>query len=1420
MLSNKDSKYIITKLIDMKRNSIYLSILVSILMILGQFSSTAQTTIAGWSFPTLAAQPNTPTTIAADAGSGTIYLDGTNGSSAWLQATQLNSFTGVTTSALALVDSAANGKSMVFGLSMTNLQNLVLTFQVRRTSSGYTNHEWAYSTNGTNFTTFTTTNTAPSVVNVWEAKTVDFSSISALTNQANVYIKLTVTGASSGTGNNRLDDFVFQASPYSTGNTVATPVLSVPTSVIYTPTNVNITCSTAGSSIYYTTDGTTPTTSSTQFTTPIAITSAMTLKAKAFLTGYTESFVATATYTFPIEVANIAAFKAANTATSGTVYKITGDVTFVYRNGRNIFVKDASAGLCIYDNTTSVITQTYNNGDVISGGLYGSCTIYGGLYEFIPTYATAAGTPGTPVTPLIITADVLSANFSQYESQLVKIEDVTFATGTFGTGAAGNVNMTQGTTTLVCRNQFGVLTGYTTDATQPYDVIGFAIPYNTAKQVAPRALTDITPSYTIPTYTVTFPTVTGVTFTPESGSVSPVDSLGNFSFTVTIDPAYSNSIFVVKTNGNTLTPVAGVYTISTIEANQVITIEGVSINSYTITVTSGSNGSITPNGVVNVNYGSNQSFTITPDANYQISTITVDGVVVTNVPVYTFNNVTANHTIAVAFELIPLNQFQITATAGANGSITPNGIVNVISGNDQAFTITPLLGYHIDSVLVDEVYNATATTTGAYSFTNVIANHTIRAVFAVNTYTITATAGANGSVSPSGITTYNYSSNASFTATPANGYQMDSMFVDGVFTTPIATYLFQNITANHTIHYTFSLIPLPSFIEDFETLSAGTGSYSGANLTFATGNYFVKGFTTMDANDRFLGTRSIRMRGNGSDPNGNEITMSFDKPNGIGAVTFRYGSYGTHTGGTFVVQYSADQGVVWNDVPNNSFTATAWNAGTGMLTGTVAINIPGNVRIRFFKAMQGTGTSVNIDNIEITDYIAINTVATPTFSQPSGAVFAPFNLTISSITPDATIRYTTDGSIPTETSDIFTTPIPITTTTTLKAKAFKTGMTSSVVVTAIYTFPVQVANIEEFIEAANGVTSTIPFHITGDVTFVFRSERFIYIKDNTASLLVMDNTTPLITNTYQNGDVISGGIIGTYNNYFGLSQFFPITNWAASTVNAGAITPIVVTAQEIAENYGLYESKLVTIQAASFNAGEFNTTTATNIGFTQGTSPMIARNVFKTLSMTIPAGYIADVTGFVLKFNTTYQIAPRENADIVEIVPEQVATPTFAPVAGTHGAPLSVSVSCTTPDALIYYTTDGATPTDQSQLYTAPVVLEAGQYTMKAIAYKAGMTPSEVASVDYLVTVGVEDYLAHKIQIYPNPATQYVTINTPSDGIQITEYQIFDQFGKVIVQSNETLENNQIDISHFTNGVYVIRLLTNKGIINKKLIKF
>ena len=78
---------------------------------------------------------------------------------------------------------------------------------------------------------------------------------------------------------------------------VATPVFSVESGAVDSGTEVTITCSTEGAKIYYTTDGTEPTASSTEYTAAISVTEAVTLKAIAVKSGMNDSAVASASYT-------------------------------------------------------------------------------------------------------------------------------------------------------------------------------------------------------------------------------------------------------------------------------------------------------------------------------------------------------------------------------------------------------------------------------------------------------------------------------------------------------------------------------------------------------------------------------------------------------------------------------------------------------------------------------------------------------------------------------------------------------------------------------------------------------------------------------------------------------------------------------------------------------------------------------------------------------------------------------------------------------------------------------------------------------------------------------------------------------------------------------------------------------------------
>ncbi|MBU4473523.1 MAG: putative Ig domain-containing protein [Candidatus Omnitrophica bacterium] len=72
------------------------------------------------------------------------------------------------------------------------------------------------------------------------------------------------------------------------------------------------------------------------------------------------------------------------------------------------------------------------------------------------------------------------------------------------------------------------------------------------------------------------------------------------------------------------------------------------------------------------------------------------------------------------------------------------------------------------------------------------------------TYTITASAGPGGSISPSGIVTVNQGSDISFTVTPDTGYQITNVLVDGSSVGAVEEYTFENVKQNHTIQANFS----------------------------------------------------------------------------------------------------------------------------------------------------------------------------------------------------------------------------------------------------------------------------------------------------------------------------------------------------------------------------------------------------------------------------------------------------------------------------------------------------------------------------------------------------------------------------------------------------------------------------------------
>ena len=107
----------------------------------------------------------------------------------------------------------------------------------------------------------------------------------------------------------------------------------------------------------------------------------------------------------------------------------------------------------------------------------------------------------------------------------------------------------------------------------------------------------------------------------------------------------------------------------------------------------------------------------------------------------------------------------------------------------------------------------------------------------------------------------------------------------------------------------------------------------------------------------------------------------------------------------------------------------------------------------------------------------------------------------------------------------------------------------------------------------------------------------------------------------------------------------------------------------------------------------------------------------------------------------------------------RVAAPTAIPAPGTFHVTQRVTLLCATPGATIHYTTDGSTPSAASPVfdpYVLPVLDAVNQgtrgvassYTIKALALKDGMEPSEVASFEYTIERrDTDSYISE--EIYP-----------------------------------------------------------------------
>ncbi|MCP4353246.1 MAG: SpoIIE family protein phosphatase [Desulfobacterales bacterium] len=144
---------------------------------------------------------------------------------------------------------------------------------------------------------------------------------------------------------------------------------------------------------------------------------------------------------------------------------------------------------------------------------------------------------------------------------------------------------------------------------------------------------------------------------------------------------------------------------------------------YTITASSGKNGSIEPSGNVAVNEGASQTFKITPYKRYEVDDVQADGISVKSDGTYTFESVSADHKIHVTFKLI---EYKVTARSEGQGKIYPDGTFTLNEGDDKSFIMEAYEGYEVRDVKVD---NSSVGVCSIYTIPKINANHEIIVYF-------------------------------------------------------------------------------------------------------------------------------------------------------------------------------------------------------------------------------------------------------------------------------------------------------------------------------------------------------------------------------------------------------------------------------------------------------------------------------------------------------------------------------------------------------------------------------------------------------------------------------------------------------------------------------------------------------------------
>lgn len=264
---------------------------------------------------------------------------------------------------------------------------------------------------------------------------------------------------------------------------------------------------------------------------------------------------------------------------------------------------------------------------------------------------------------------------------------------------------------------------------------------------------------------------------------------------------------------------------ASLDTNGKLTVDGGTLNgtpngdvTYKVTGVSLNKGSLT----LNVGESETLTATITPDnatdksltwesSDTSIATVDTSGTVTAvaqGTATITVTTADSGKTATCTVTVNPV-QYTVTVQTDGNGSASASP-ATAPAGTTVTLTADPDSGYHFERW---EIVSGGVTISGN-QFTMPAENVTVKAVFDRNSsggggssydyYTITATAGEGGAISPSGSTRIREGRDQTYTITPDDGYRISDVLVDGESVGAVESYTFDNVQKRHTIEAVFA----------------------------------------------------------------------------------------------------------------------------------------------------------------------------------------------------------------------------------------------------------------------------------------------------------------------------------------------------------------------------------------------------------------------------------------------------------------------------------------------------------------------------------------------------------------------------------------------------------------------------------------